>query len=395
MKKEGSVRIRGNSVEIRIWIDGKQKSFYGKNEAEARRKIREYKNNLKNTIVSTDNCETGNEIFGEYVYDWLRRYKYKKIKDSAYDILERIYLNQLSKYPIAQLRLNELTIENVQQYINTIDQKYSYSTLKKVLEIISPSIKLATIQNKIKYNILDFVVIPRKQNIVDIDKDPNEKFFYTEEEVKKIVNACMSYYGNGNIRDNKRYRYAPAYILLLNTGMRIGELNCLTWDDVDYEKRTIRINKTVSLVKNRGEYNTDAKTVNIITTPKTPNSNRYIPMNDTSEIVLKELKKRQKEEHIHSKFVIATPEGDMMLVRVMEQTYKRICEENHITPKGLHALRHTFGSMLLSNGVDIKVISKILGHSTVKFTYDRYIHIINSMEAQAINLLNVTAAKVS
>ena len=117
-------------------------------------------------------------------------------------------------------------------------------------------------------------------------------------------------------------------------------------------------------------------------------------MNNSSVTLLKELKERQKNEGIVSKFVVSTPEGDMMLVRVMEQTFQRICEEHNIKSKGLHALRHTFGSMLLNKGVDIKVISKVLGHSTVKFTYDRYIHIINNMEAQAINLLNVTSTDV-
>lgn len=70
-----------------------------------------------------------------------------------------------------------------------------------------------------------------------------------------------------------------------------------------------------------------------------------------------------------------------MLVRVIEQTFSRICEENGIKYRGAHALRHTFGSILVRKGVDIKVISEILGHSTVQFTYDRYIHIIKEIKA--------------
>ena len=389
MKKEGSVRKKGNYTELRIWIDGKQKSFYGKSEAEARRKAREYRNSQN---ISNEKEFTKIDTFGEYVYKWLIKYKYGKIKDSSYDILERVYFNQLNNHYIASLKLNELTIENMQQYINDIDKKYSNSILKKVIEVISPPLKLAVIEGKILYNILDSVNIPRKNDIIDINKDPNEDFFYTEDEVNKIVKACMSGYGN-NQRDNRRYRYAPCYVLLLNTGMRIGELTCLTWDDVDFDKKTIRINKTTSIVKNRDK-NADNKKLYLITTPKTPNSNRYIPMNTSSETILRELKRRQMIEDINTKFVVSTPEGNMMLIRVMEQTFKRICDEHGVKSKGLHALRHTFGSMLLNKGVDIKVISKVLGHSTVKFTYDRYIHIINNMEAQAINLLNVTNVKI-
>lgn len=387
MKKEGSVRKRGNSVEVRVWIDGKQKSFYGKTEAEARRKIREYHNEQKEKKQEQPG---GEELFGEYVFDYLMKYKYQKIKDSSFDILERVYYNQLNKYKIAGIKLKDLTIEQMQEYINAINEKYSDSILKKVLEVTTPPLKLAVVEKKLPFYILDFVTIPKKNNIVDIDKPEDEKFIYNEEEVEKLTKACVSRYGD-NTRDNKRYRYAPSYVLLLNTGMRIGELTALTWSDIDFEKRTIRINKTTSTVKNRGQYNTTKKKVDIVTTPKTPNSNRYIPMNETASNVLLELKRRQKLESIKTSFVVSTPDGNMMSVRVMEQTFKRICEENGICSKGLHALRHTFGSMLLTKGVDIKVISKILGHSTVKFTYDRYIHIINNMEAQAINLLNVSS----
>ena len=387
MKKEGSVRKRGNSVEVRVWIDGKQKSFYGKSEAEARRKIREYRNEQKDKKQEQTG---GNELFSEYVLDYLMKYKYQKIKDSSFDILERVYYNQLNNYEIAGIKLKDLTIESMQEYINAINEKYSNSILKKVLEIITQPLKLAVVEKKFPFYILDFVIIPKKKNVVDIDKPEDEKFIYTEEEVEKITKACVSRYGD-NTRDNKRYRYAPSYVLLLNTGMRIGELTALTWNDVDFEKKTIRINKTTSTVKNRGQYNTTKKKVDIVTTPKTSNSNRYIPMNETATNVLLELKRRQDLESVKTNFVVSNPEGNMMSVRVMEQTFKRICEENGICSKGLHALRHTFGSMLLVKGVNIKVISKTLGHSTVKFTYDRYIHIINNMEAQAINLLNVSS----
>ena len=96
---------------------------------------------------------------------------------------------------------------------------------------------------------------------------------------------------------------------------------------------------------------------------------------------------------IKSNHVVSTKDGRVMLVRVVEQTFSRICEENGIQYKGVHTLRHTFGSFLVRRGVDIKVISEILGHSTVQFTYDRYIHIIKEMKAQAINLIHISDVK--
>lgn len=172
-----------------------------------------------------------------------------------------------------------------------------------------------------------------------------------------------------------------------------AELAALTWKDIDYSRKIIRVSKTVSSIVNRDRFESDNKKVNVITTTKTKKSNRVIPMNETALLVLQELEKRQKEMGIISDYVIATKEGNPMLVRVLEQTFSRICEENFIEYKGVHALRHTFGSVLVKKGVDIKVISEILGHSTVQFTYDRYIHVINEMKAEAINLIHVSDVK--
>lgn len=90
--KEGSIRTRGNKIELRIRIDGKQHSFYGKNEAEARRKLREYRKEMSSR---DSNEEYSKEYFSVYVKNWMTLYKFGKIKDSSYDILERVFVNQI------------------------------------------------------------------------------------------------------------------------------------------------------------------------------------------------------------------------------------------------------------------------------------------------------------
>lgn len=261
------------------------------------------------------------------------------------------------------------------------------------MEIINPAIKRAVVENQMKFNPLDFVAMPKKNIIIGMEEiiDNNEQA-YIDQEVEKITKACMSYYGTST-RNTNRYRYAPVYILLLNTGMRVGEAAALTWKDIDFDKRTIKVTKTVSTIKNRNRFESENKKVNIITTTKTQKSNRVVPMNETAYLVLEELKKRQKDMGIKSNYVISTKDGKVMLVRVIEQTFSRICEENDIQYRGVHALRHTFGSILVRKGVDIKIISEILGHSTVQFTYDRYIHIIKEMKAQAIDLIHISDVK--
>lgn len=385
MKKEGSIRQRGNKIELRIRIEGKQYSFYGNSESEARIKLREFKKTIKE---NKELLNYSNEKLGSYIEYWLKNYKYGKIKDSSYDILERVFTNQIKTHKIAETKIKDVSIEEAQKFIDDISAKYSISIVKKTIEIMKPVFRRAVVENKIRYNPFDFTVLPRKGDVINIDT-PEKEFIYNDEEVQMITNCCMGNYGL-NWRDTRRYRYAPAYVLLLNTGMRIGELLALTWDDVDLDKKIIKISKTLSYVKNRGRFENKPQSVAIVTTTKTQKSNRTIPINDSAVLILKELKLRQKDLGIKTKFIVSNPKGEMMNERVMEQTFKRICEENKIKYKGLHALRHTFGSVLLLKGADIKIVSDVLGHSTVNFTYDRYIHILNEKKAQTISLMQVS-----
>lgn len=379
-KKEGSIRKRGNNYELRVQIDGVAKSFYGKSESEARKKLREYR-------TGEDKIRYSNELVQSYVYNWLVNYKFGIIKDSSYDILERVYKNQIHGTWFGNLKMKNVTHDEVQQFFNEIASKNSISILKKVREILSPSFKLAIAKNDMKSNPLDLVVMPTQINRQNNIFQDNEISIYTEQEIVKIYECCMGNYGS-NYRDNRRYRYAPCYLLLLNTGMRVGEMAALTWKDIDFNKKTIRVCKTVSCIVNRGRYD-GAKKINIITTAKTKNSNRFIPMNENVVNILHILKERQTEFGIVSEYVVPNLNGSFMQVRVLEQTFQRICEENLIQYKGLHALRHTFGSILIKKGMDIKIVSELLGHSTVQFTYDRYIHIILEQKAQAIKLLEI------
>ena len=385
MKKEGSIRQRGNKIELRIRIEGKQYSFYGNSESEARIKLREFKKTIKE---NKELLNYSNEKLGNYIEYWLKNYKYGKIKDSSYDILERVFTNQIKTHKIAETKIKDVSIEEAQKFIDDISAKYSISIVKKTIEIMKPVFRRAVVENKIRYNPFDFTVLPRKGDVINIDT-PEKEFIYNDEEVQMITNCCMGNYGL-NWRDTRRYRYAPAYVLLLNNGMRIGELLALTWEDVDLNKKTIKISKTLSYVKNRGRFENEPQSVAIVTTTKTQKSNRIIPINDSAVLILKELKLRQKDLGIKTKFIVSNPKGEMMNERVMEQTFKRICEENKIKYKGLHALRHTFGSVLLLKGADIKIVSDVLGHSTVNFTYDRYIHILNEKKAQTISLMQVS-----
>lgn len=118
--------------------------------------------------------------------------------------------------------------------------------------------------------------------------------------------------------------------------------------------------------------------------------NRVIPLNDCAIEAFQIMKKRNEDMDITSDLIFSNYEGKLLTIKSVQTIFKGICNDLGIEYKGLHALRHTFGSLLIKNHVNIKIVSELLGHTDVRFTYNRYIHIIQEQKAEAINLINIT-----
>jgi integrase len=173
---------------------------------------------------------------------------------------------------------------------------------------------------------------------------------------------------------------------LLYTGLRIGELLALTWEDVDFQNRTIKVNKNLKQVKNRdGDILSNYKII-IQNSTKTNSSSRIVPLNNKSIEALNHI----KEITGQYKYVLSTETGNNIFARAYDTMFRKIqksCGFKEIY--GVHALRHTFASLLFKKGVDVKTVSEILGHKDVSVTYNIYIHLIQEQKASAINLLDI------
>jgi len=140
------------------------------------------------------------------------------------------------------------------------------SGLKKIYELFNPSFKHAFNQEDIGKDPMLCVIMP-KQNTMNIKiKKVN---MYSDTDIVKIIDACLYDVYKDNPR---RYRYSPIFLVLLNTGIRIGECVSLEWADIDFGNKLLYINKTMSFVKNRGRYKKNTDKVSVITTTKTNNS---------------------------------------------------------------------------------------------------------------------------
>ena len=188
---------------------------------------------------------------------------------------------------------------------------------------------------------------------------------FTLTEQKKIETAALT---------AKKDKY-KGVVLCLYTGLRIGELLALSWEDIDFEKGILTVSKTCR------DGNINGKHVRISDTPKTENSRRQIPLSKTILKMLKEMKKRSKCE-----FVIAD-ENKPVFVRTYQRMFELLLKKLHIPHKGFHSLRHTFATRALECGMDVKSLSEILGHKNATITLNRYAHSLWEHKSEMMNKL--------
>ena len=168
--------------------------------------------------------------------------------------------------------------------------------------------------------------------------------------------------------------------LSMTTGIRIGELCALQWQDIDLEKRILTVSKTMQRVQIQGG---DKKTKLVITEPKSESSRRKIPIPKGMIAFLEKFKSKDSEHIVSGKEKPIEP-------RAMQYRFQKILKNVKLPSVHFHALRHIFASTCIKLGFDVKALSELLGHSTVELTLNRYVHSsfeqkIKYMERLAVN----------
>ena len=182
---------------------------------------------------------------------------------------------------------------------------------------------------------------------------------------------------------NTRDIAAPIIILLLYTGLRIGEALALTWDDIDFKENLIDINKSIIYIPIDGKYE------NIVQNNlKTDSSMRVLPLSSKARSALITL----KEMSAGNNLVITTSNGNTPTRASIGRSLTRMSRNAGIIGKdetrGSHSLRHTFATMLFENGCSIKIVSELLGHCDTRVTENTYIHVIQKQKIKAIEDLD-------
>ena len=169
--------------------------------------------------------------------------------------------------------------------------------------------------------------------------------------------------------------YKLGVYLSLFTGIRIGELCALKWKNILLDEKILQVRKTMQRVQ---IYENSKKTQVIITSPKSQCSERDIPLPDFLADVLKAFKCGKE------KFLLTGSIEHFTEPRSLQYSFKKYMKQCGLKDVNFHALRHTFATRCVESGFEIKTLSEILGHSSVKITLDRYVH--SSMELKQKNM---------
>lgn len=353
------------------------KSFYGKTKTEAKNKYKAW--------VESNKEKTKQKItMYDIAQEWLQAKK-MRVKDSTYDGYEYFVEHTLKdehKVAIWYATPDLMTKNRIQLWIDSLADNCPKSTITKSKGLLSQVIDYAVENGYMKFNPManKAIKMPSEQHIV---KKPKEHVFLSTEDRQKLENEELKVRGDRYVH----YGIAPKVIVfLMHTGLRFGEVTALKWKNVDIGNRTIKVMDNAPIVKNREE--SGSKYIIKETTVKRKSSERVIPLSNKAMEIITELfvSKDCKDDDL----VFTTRTGKYLDRRNVNRCLSSMLKSANcqVQDASVHDLRHSFGSELIKRGIDVKIVSELLGHKDIQTTYNIYIHILQEQKASAINLFD-------
>ncbi|PRR70875.1 tyrosine-type recombinase/integrase [Clostridium thermopalmarium] len=309
----------------------------------------------KGTLVSNDKMTVN-----EYLNYWMETYPKNHCQPSTYKRYE-FFVNDINSY-LGQYKLSKLNPMLIQKFYEDLmnDKKISSNTVLKTHRMFHLALKHAQQWQLINVNPCDLVSPPKAIKTEMKYWQPDEINFYLDTINKDEI------------------LYKPTY-LAVHTGLRVGELCALQWEDVDLINGTIKVNKTLQRVNGKL----------ILKQPKTKNSSRIVTLLSSTIKFLKELKKEAMERRlkygVELGYVLCWEDGRPMDPHYVSQKFPKLLEKYNLPKIRFHDLRHTHATLLLKLGTSPKIISERLGHSTVSFTLDIYSHVNVDMQRDEVS----------
>lgn len=311
-----------------------RKSVYGKTRNEVKNKILE----LQTTPTTVKSKITVSELSREIVEDKL---SVNQINENTYkrNLYTQGYINDSI---LGSLPIQDVTTKDIKMFLSSLTT-YSNSVISKTYQLLNKTFKRAVDRNIIIKNPMDFEEIIRPKS----SKKDKEVLSLTIDEEKAFINALE--------KDNSKYK--NLLLLMLFTGIRIGEALALDWECIDFNNSVIHIRSSLTRDKN--------DRVIMGNKTKTKNANRDVKITTKVAQILNKIPKEYNLLFKDKKGLISPSQVNSYVIR-LNKRYK-IAKELHT-----HMLRHTYATRCIESGMNVKVLQKNLGHAKISTTLDVY-----------------------
>ncbi|MPL94259.1 Tyrosine recombinase XerC [bioreactor metagenome] len=337
--------------------EGNYQYLYAKSYKEVRQKMRDA---LEQKLSKSKNTKYAQKNAAGLFEAWLESGISARLKPSTYES----YYHCLHCYVIPHFKLaenREISDVTIARFVTKLccNTAISESYRKKILSIFKLSLRAIYKNVPESASLIACVSLPRV-------KEPKEISVFSLSEQRSIEYAIKG------LTDTK----ALGMLICFYTGIRLGELCALKWNDIDFEAGTMSIVRTVSRIRNFGDG--DHKTLLHVGIPKSQSSSRKIPL---PAFLIKLANNRPSNENCY----FLTENSEPFDPRIYQRYYKRLLARAGVRDRKFHTIRHTFATRALELGVDIKTLSELLGHSNVSITLNVYAHSLMEHKKAAIH----------
>lgn len=338
---------------------------YAKTYRETKRKLAEATISGGKSVVSAGNSSV--ELFETAALEW-----FEAINPSVKESTSNKYKNLLKLYILPEIGtfpITGISQDLIENYCNTLmlsggikKTGLSPKTISDILSVIRSILHYCV--GKRKIGSCDTLTIQLKQR-------PKEMRVLSRREQERLCRYLYSNLDGANI----------GILMCLFTGIRIGEICALRWEDISLTDHTIHVHQTLQRIQDRT--GRERKTKVVITEPKSACSVRTIPIpNELLNVIV-------SYQATTAGYFLTNSDSKRIEPRTMQNRFKKALEKSDIDPVNYHTLRHTFATRCIELGFDVKSLSEILGHASVNITMNRYVH--PSMELKKENMQRLSS----